>query len=312
MITLFFAAGDDNWNQYEGPLILALEKAKISATILTKSPANPETVDYIIYAPVAGALTDFTPYRNVRAVLSLWAGVEKLAPNKTLRQPLCRMVDPGLTEGMVEYVAGHVLRQHLGIDRYIINPNHDWVQKCPPLARERSVGIMGLGTLGTAVTTALRALNFNLSAWGRSPKPDLEMPYFHGSDGLEALLSRSEILVTLLPDTPDTRGLLNAQTIAYLPYGAALINPGRGTLIDDVALLAALDQGALSHATLDVFHQEPLPKTHRFWQHPKVTVTPHIAADTRPLTSSRVVVENIRRDQAGLALLHQVDLARGY
>ena len=115
----------------------------------------------------------------------------------------------------------------------------------------------------------------------------------------------------LLPLTPQTEGLIDAGRLARLAPGAALINPGRGALIDDTALLGALD-GALGHATLDVFRQEPLPRDHPFWAHPKVTVTPHIASATRPGTAARVIAENIRRAEAGEPLLHLVDRARGY
>ena len=268
MLNIFFAAGQKNWVSYEAPLKQALTEARISARIMTETPSSPETVDYIIFAP-NGVISDFTPYSGTRAVLSLWAGVEKLVTNKTLSQPLCRMVDPGLTEGMVEYVVGHVLRHHLGMDLHIVNRTHRWDPTCPPLARERPVGVMGMGALGAAVIKALKALNFPVSAWGRSPKDGLDIPYYYGNDGLKTLLNGTQILVTLLPDTAQTIGLLNAERFGFLPKGAVLINPGRGTLIVDAALIAALDKGVLSHATLDVFHQEPLVQDHPFWRHPK-------------------------------------------
>ena len=121
-----------------------------------------------------------------------------------------------------------------------------------------------------------------------------------------------ELDVTVLPNTPETTDLLNAETLALLPRGAAILNPGRGTLIDDAALLAALETGQIGHATLDVFRVEPLPPEHPYWAHPKVTVTPHIAAETRPASAARVIAENIRRFEAGEAPLHLVDRARGY
>src|SRR5690606_35526617 len=130
--------------------------------------------------------------------------------------------------------------------------------------------------------------------------------------GLAQALSDAAIVVTLLPLTPATESLLNAERLAALPKGAVIINPGRGALIDDQALLAALDSGAVGHATLDVFRIEPLPDDHPYWTHPSVTVTPHIAAETRPNTASQVIVENIRRGEAGEPFLHLVDLARGY
>lgn len=308
MTTVLFAAGEQLWQEYEGPLRTALEEAGVRADLVTE--AAPDTVDYIVYAP-SSPLQDFTPYRRCRAVLSLWAGVERIVGNESLTQPLCRMVDPGLTEGMVEYVTGHVLRHHLGMDRWI-KGEAGWDQRVPPLARERRVGMLGLGELGLACARALCTLNFDVAGWSRSPKPGLDLPAFHGEEGLEELMRRSEILVTLLPRTTETENLLNARRLGWLPTGAVVINPGRGALIDDEALLAALDTGAVGHATLDVFRVEPLPEHHPYRHHPRVTVTPHIAADTRAVTAARVVAQNIRRDLDGQALLHMVDRRRGY
>ena len=304
MLTILFAA-PSLWPEYRDTLPAALAEAGIAARLVTEAP--PEEVDYIIYAP-SSPLQDFTPYTRTRAVLNLWAGVERITGNPTLTQPLTRMVDPGLTEGMVEWVVGHTLRHHLGMDRHIVNPGHVWDPTCPPLARERPVTILGMGALGSACATALRALNFPVTGWSRTAKPGS----LHGEDGLTQALSTARILVTLLPKTPETENLINARTLALLPEGAVILNPGRGPLIDDEALLAALDTGHIGHATLDVFRVEPLPQNHPFWSHPKVTVTPHIAADTRAITASKVIAENIRRGEAGEPLLHLVDRARGY
>lgn len=308
MTVILFAAGDALWPEYEGPLRTALEQAGIAADLVCT--AAPEDVDYIIYAPTS-PLQDFTPYTRCRAVLNLWAGVERIVGNATLTQPLCRMVDPGLTEGMVEYVVGHVLRHHLGMDRYILRAK-GWQQIVPPLARERRVLVLGLGELGLACARALAALNFDVQGWSRTEKPGLDIPAHHGAAGLETALRRAEIVVTLLPRTAETENLLDAERLSWLPAGAVIINPGRGALIDDTALLMALDAGRLAHATLDVFRVEPLPEDHPFRSHPRVTVTPHIAADTRASSAARVVADNIRRDLARLPLLHVVDRQRGY
>ena len=306
-LTVLFAAGPSLWPEYETPLRAAFAKAGLSAHLVTE--AAPEAVDYIIYAPIS-PVQDFTPFTRCKAVLNLWAGVERIVGNPTLTQPLCRMVDPGLTEGMVEYVTGHVLRHHLGMDRFI-HGAPGWDQIIPPLARERPVAMLGLGELGLACARALQALNFDVQGWSRTPKQGLGLPCHHGEDGLRALLSRAQIVVTLLPRTPETENLLDTTRLSWLPPGAAIINPGRGALIDDEALLAALD-GPLGHATLDVFRQEPLPEDHPFRHHPKVTITPHIAADTRAITAAEVVAENIRRGEAGAPFLHLVDRQRGY
>ncbi|MFN6979468.1 MAG: NAD(P)-dependent oxidoreductase, partial [Gemmobacter sp.] len=180
------------------------------------------------------------------------------------------------------------------------------------LAAERPVTILGFGALGQASGRALAGLGFPVTGWSRGPREVAGMRCLHGPAGLDAALAGAQVVVTLLPRTPETECILDARTLALTARGAFVINPGRGTLIDDAALLAALDAGQIAHATLDVFREEPLPPGHPFWAHPRVTVTPHIAATTRPVTAARVVAENIRRGEAGEPLLHLVDRARGY
>ncbi|MGH1331035.1 MAG: 2-hydroxyacid dehydrogenase [Paracoccaceae bacterium] len=308
-LKLLFSAPDARWEDYRDTLPKALANAGIKADLARDFA--PETVDYIVYAPNDG-LSDFAPFTRARAVLSLWAGVESIAPNKSLTQPLARMVDAGLEEGMVEWVCGHTLRYHLGMDAQIVNPNHDWAPAPPPLARNRRVSILGLGALGQACAKALRALHFDVAGWSRSARDIEGITCFHGAAGLSEILKRSDILITLLPLTDKTENLLNPARFAQLPKGAFLLNPGRGALIDDAALLEALHSGQIAHATLDTFRIEPLPKDHPFWAHPKITVTPHIASETRPETASQVIAENIRRSEAGEPLLYEVDRARGY
>jgi glyoxylate/hydroxypyruvate reductase A len=308
-VTVYYAC-PTRWEDYAQVLPEALRTLGVDAVLVTDAP-DPAAVDYIIYAP-SSPLQDFTPFVNVKAVLSLWAGVERIVGNASLTQPLCRMVDNGLTEGMVEWVVGHALRHHLGMDRHIVNPGHVWDPTCPPLARERPVTMLGMGALGTACAQALAALHFPVTGWSRTAKEVAGVACVHGEAGLEAALRGAQIVVTLLPKTPETENLLNAARLAMLPRGAVILNPGRGPLIDDEALLAALDAGQIGHATLDVFRVEPLPAGHRYWSHPNVTVTPHIAADTRVLGAARVLAENIRRGEAGEPLLYLVDRARGY
>lgn len=297
------------WAEYAEVLPRALREGGVEAEVVLE--AAPETVDYIVYAPSA-PLQDFRPYQRCKAVLSLWAGVERIVGNETLTQPLCRMVDPGLTEGMVEWVVGHTLRHHLGMDRHIVNPDHRWDPVCPPLARDRRVTILGLGELGRAVAQALTALNFAVTGWSRRPQDLPGIRCFSGPEGLEAALTGAEIVITLLPRTPETENTLNARTLALTAPGAVVLNPGRGPLIDDEALLAALESGQIGHATLDVFRIEPLPQDHPYWAHPRVTITPHIAADTRASTGAQVIAENIRRGEAGEPFLHLVDRTHGY
>jgi len=308
-LNVLFAGRPDSWGDYEVPLAAALAEAGLDARLRLELP--PAEVDYIVYSP-SGPVSDFRPFTRARAVLSLWAGVETIVGNPTLTQPLCRMVDEGLTLGMAEWVAGHALRHHLGTDLDVRRAPGDWSPRTPPLARERPVTVLGLGELGQAAARMLAGIGFAVSGWSRTQKDIAGIACLSGPDGLDEALADAQILVLLLPDTPATANILNARTLALLPRGAVVLNPGRGALIDDDVLIAALDSGQVGHATLDVFRREPLPAGHPYWHHPRVTVTPHIAAETRPGTASRVIAENIRRSEAGEPLLHLVDRKYGY
>ena len=258
-INVFFAAGADLWPRYRAPLEAALADAGLDATLSDTAP-DPGLVDYIVFAP-DGLIADFGPYTRTKAVLNLWAGVEKIVPNRTLTQPLCRMVDPSMTDSMVEYVVGHAMRHHLGMDVHIKGQDGVWRNDAvaPPLAQERRVTVLGMGELGTACARMLAALHFGVTGWSRSAKSIPGIDCLSGDDGLVQALARADILVTLLPNTPETDNLLDATRLALLPKGAFIVNPGRGNVIDDDALLAALDAGQVAHATLDVFRTEPLP-----------------------------------------------------
>lgn len=309
MINILFAARTRNWAEWEAPLRQALDALDMPYALALDMP--PEEVDYIIYAPVS-ELRDFTPYHRCKAVLNIWAGVEGIIDNPTLTKPLCRMVGGGLTEGMVEWVTGHVLRHHLGMDAHIVNPDHNWIYEAPPLAMERPVTVLGLGALGAAVGQSLTALGFPVTGWSRSQKQIPGLRCLAGEDGLKEALSGAQVVVLLLPNTPATENVLNATRLALLEQGAFIINPGRGALIDDDALLAALDTGQIGAATLDVFRVEPLPENHPYWAHPRVTVTPHVASETRATMGASVIAENIRRGETGEPLLYCADRAAGY
>lgn len=308
-INVLFAAKPERWCPYAPALKDAFSKAGLDVHLAQDIPAKD--VDYIVYAPNS-TLQDFTPYTRAKAVLNLWAGVETVVGNATLQIPLARMVDPGLTKGMVEWVTAHVLRYHLGIDTDITRSDAKWEPRTPPLAGERSVVILGMGALGQAVSQTLITLGFNVTGWSRSAKTVTGVRCLHGANELREALGRAEIAVLMLPDTAATENTLNAATLAMMPVGARIINPGRGPLIDDDALLAALGSGHIGHATLDVFRIEPLPQDHPYWSHPQVTVTPHVAAETRASTASQVIAENIRRGEQGEDFLHLVDRERGY
>lgn len=308
MIRALFSAGDAAWPEYRVALPPAFNARNL--TVDAARDHSPETVDYIIAAP-NGPVQDFSPFTRCKAVLNLWAGVEDIAPNPTLTQPLARMVDPGLTDGMVEWVVGHTMRHHLGLDTHINGQDGVWRTDYPPLARDRPVTILGLGTLGAACARALKSLNFPVTGWSRSPKSIKGVTCMSGDDDLIPALTDAQIVILLLPLTEKTTNIINGDTLSLLADGAFLINPGRGPLVDDDALLAALGT-KLGHATLDVFRTEPLPHDHRFWNHPQVTVTPHIASTTRPSTAAHCIAENIARGEAGMPFLHLVDRTTGY
>ncbi|RNF35555.1 2-hydroxyacid dehydrogenase [Paracoccus methylarcula] len=300
---VLFAAPASMWEEWSEPLVAACPEMRLSRD------GDPAGFDAIIYAP-GGEIEDLSPYRNARLVQSLWAGVERIVGNPTLTQPLARMVDPGLARGMAEYCTGWTMRGHLEMDRYA--QDGTWRNgQIPPLAPERHVTILGMGELGRATAGMLSGIGFSVTGWSASGRP-VEGIETLGATDLDRALERAEILVTLLPDTAATRGLMDADRLARLPKGAWLINPGRGTLLDDDALIGSLDAGHLGHAVLDVFRTEPLPADHPFWSHPRITVTPHIAADTRPETASLVVAENLRRAMSGRPILNLVDREKGY
>jgi len=306
---ILFAALPARWTTHAAHLRKALNEAGVEFDLRTDFP--PDQVDYVVYAPNS-EVQDFTPFSRLKAVLSLWAGVETIVGNQTLTVPLARMVDSGLSLGMTEWVTGHVLRHHLGMDAHITGASGVWIPKVPPLAADRPVTVLGLGELGRACAKALVNLGFPVTGWSRSAHDVDGITCLHGEAGLSVALSRGEITVLLLPDTPATTDLINADRLALMPRGAFIINPGRGTLVNDDALLEALDSGHIAHATLDVFRTEPLPRAHPYWDHPNVTVTPHIASETRPETSSQSIAENVRRGEAGEPFLHLVNRGLGY
>jgi len=308
-IKILFSANEENWKRYKAPLQDALDDKSLDYELGTT--ITPSEVDYIIYAP-SSPLQDFSPYTKLKAVLNLWAGVEGVTNNKTLKVPLARMVDSGLTDGMVEWVTGHTLRHHLGIDKHIHGQDGIWRSYVPPLAKDRVITILGLGTLGTACGIALKRLGFNVRGWSRREKRVDGILCFYGDEQIDSSLMDADIVVLLLPDTPLTQNILNQHTLNLLKRGAFVLNPGRGPLIDDDALLVALDSGQIEHATLDVFRIEPLPKNHQYWSNNKVTVTPHKASETRPITASQVIAMNIKRAENGQKLLYLVDRENGY
>jgi glyoxylate/hydroxypyruvate reductase A len=224
--------------------------------------------------------------------------------------PIVRMVEPGLVDGMVEYVTMSVLAIHRNLIEYMRAPRWKALNVVP--ASTRSVGVMGLGVLGRAVLQALGAFGYRRYGWSRTPHEMPGVRCYAGADSLYDFASQCDILVCLLPLTALTRHILDRRLMSAMPRGAWLINVGRGGHLDQPALLDALDSGHLGGAVLDVFATEPLPDSHPFWRHPRVVVTPHIAAETQPGTAAPIVLDNIRRHQRGEPMRDVIDRARGY
>lgn len=227
--------------------------------------------------------------------------------------PVIRMLDPGIVEGVVEYATLAVLAAHRQWPLYLEQQRRaQWQPHVPLPAAQRRVGVLGLGRLGRAVLERLASFGFALRGWNGSARQIAGVECFHGAAGLAACLGGCDIVVNLLPGTAQTRHLLDAERLAALPRGAHLVNLGRGSSVDTRALCAALDSAHLAGAVLDVTELEPLPPSDPLWQHPRVMLTPHIAAMTRPETAAAFVIESIGRHQRGEALAGRVDRGRGY
>ena len=316
--TILFLTSSDVYQAYVDLIQDGLQRRGFHPRVARpQEQHDPASIDYIVYAPTSSSFADndLSRYTNVKLVQSLWAGVDSIIGNKTLTQPLARMVERGMTEGMVQYVMCHLYRHLLrNYEFESATRRGTWVDSAaPPLAPQFRVAILGLGELGAACAEKAYQNGFVVCGWSGSTKRDMDFPCFCGIDALERdVLPNCDVVVTLLPLTRDTKHLLNEQRLRMMKHGASIINPGRGKLVDEGALLRCLDEHHLSFATLDVFATEPLPSDHCFWRHERVLVTPHVASHTRPSTASETVVDNIARSCEGKEVLHVVDRDREY
>lgn len=251
---------------------------------------------------------------NLKWVQSVWAGVERLVPalaGSPVR--LVRLLDPQLAHTMAEAVLAWTLYLHRDMPRYARQQAaRQWLAHEGVRAQARTVSLLGLGALGAASARCLQQAGFQVRGWSRSPKSLPGVQCHSGSEGLHEMLAATDILVCLLPLTPDTHGLLDADRLRRLRPQAALINFARGPIVQDQALRQALDEQHLSHAVLDVFAEEPLPADAWHWAHPQVTVLPHISAPTDRNSAAGIVAANVARYRQSGSVPQTVDLARGY
>jgi glyoxylate/hydroxypyruvate reductase A len=316
-LALLIHGGTENWSpqRWKGRFDEVCRNRRV--VLLPDVTFDPAEIQYAaVWKPAPGELAAFP---NLRAIFNLGAGVDALMADSSLpKVPLVRVAVGDLTDRMAEYVVLHVLMHHRQ-ELYLRASQREkrWQPKFQWPASAISVGIMGLGTLGANAAEVLRRLGFRVSGWSRSAKHIEGTECFHGKAQLDAFLQRTDILVCLLPLTPDTRHILDRGLFAKLnrnsPIGApVLINAGRGGLQAEADILGCLDDGTLGAASLDVFANEPLPPDSPFWTHPKVVLTPHNAADTDPDEISKYVARQIERFEAGATLENVVDPARGY
>ncbi len=257
---------------------------------------------------------DVAKLPNLKWVQSVWAGVERVLTDLGNRPfEIARLVDPELARTMAEAVLAWTLYLHRDMPAYADQQRRKaWNELPYRKPGDRTIGILGLGKLGSLSADVLLSQGFKVCGWSRRPKDLKNVEVYSGQDGLIKVVEKADILVCLLPLTPDTMGLLNAEMLSKTPSGAGLINFGRGPVVVTEDLLRLLEAGSLKHAVLDVFEHEPLPKESSLWNHPAITVLPHISAPTDQESAAKIVADNIHRYRATGELPETVDKVRGY
>lgn len=290
-----------------------LQSAMPEESLITLGELSDQTkVEIALVANPPSTIWDKLPH--LKWIQSLWAGVENLLVDKSIPDvPVCRLIDPDLAQAMAETVMAAVMGLHRHFDIYKRQQSErDWIPHPPVFARDRRVTILGLGEMGRISAARLASLGFSVRGWSRSKKTLANVTAYQGEGGLTQSVNQADILVNLLPLTKQTRGILNQTIFQYLAEDACLINFGRGAHLNEEDLLASLGQGKIRHAVLDVFKSEPLPKGHIFWSHPQVTLLPHIAATTNPISASKVIAQNIRHYRQTGMIPASCDRSLGY
>ncbi|SAK97987.1 D-isomer specific 2-hydroxyacid dehydrogenase [Caballeronia pedi] len=301
--------------EYQTPYLASLRSALPEETIQPLHALTPaqrtETTIAIVANP---APEDVAALPNLAWIQSLWAGVEQLVAGLPAGgPPVVRLVDPEMSRTMAEAVLAWTYYLHRDMPRYTRQQSmRVWRQHAYRKPSQFSVGLLGLGALGTEAARALVNAGFVVRGWSRSPRTAPGVETFAGEAGLDAVLASSDVVVSLMPLTAQTAGLLDAKRLHAMKPGAGLINFSRGPIVVMQDLVAALDRGHLSHAVLDVFDIEPLPTTSGLWEHPNVTVLPHISAPTDQQTAARVIAANIREYRLSGRIPGNVDIVRGY
>ena len=307
---LLFSSKLDDPVAWSAALKAAMPDLDIRVSPELGDPAEIETA--LVWKAPPGELASLP---NLKLITNLGAGVDPILADPTVPPhiPVARLGDEVMAQMMAQFVTLCVLRHYRDLARFERQQRErHWEYRLPVASYDCRVGVMGIGLLGGAAARMLAGIGFPVAGWGRSPRSIDGVETYHGRDQLAPFLARTDILVCLMPLTRETRHIVGGDVLYALPRGAKLVNCGRGGTVDEAALLAALCDGQIAEATIDVFEEEPLPTDSPFWGMENVLVLPHIASIAVPEIAARDVVANIRRLRAGEPLLNIVDRARGY
>jgi glyoxylate/hydroxypyruvate reductase len=308
---IFFHSDLDSPDEWYAALATQFDNFRFSATGRIQ---DPESVDIALIWTIPDE--GLERFANLRAVLSLGAGVSQLETDRLPnpgRVPIARLVDISLTRTMIDYARATVYRYHRKLHVFEQHSRaRRWKFIRPTLTRDTCVGILGLGEIGREIARALERDGFEVRGWSRTPKELEGIVTCTGLEALGRMVGCSDIVINVLPLTPETRHILSKDLFRHFRDGTCLINMGRGMHLVETDLLAAIDAGKIAAATLDVAAIEPLPPGHQFWNHPAILITPHVAGCSLPMSAVVPIADNIRRAMKGEPLKHQVDLRRGF